>query len=513
MSWTFKHASKACLNAWWARAHQQRIFGAFSHAKTRQNAPTRPQSNPKVAPSDGCTFCDIFRRRGGGREERGASWRPSYLNGKYNTAPKMSTNPPKHVAFVLDGAQKRTNIADVDTTCGSGWLIYAMQSEIAERFLAEPKLHGYIYDYLAATKNKSRVHPGQKYTEVIIAEDVLWAYRLEMHSNVKLTILLWDPFRDFIMATYGTKPQTLKKVLVHQGFDILVHNASQLMHDCNDAVLWGDDPLQKDEYYRRLRSLTPIFPVWPPLQAVRYSAKTFSIIQALRSPPYRVPGLQTFIPREQVTVRVDKWRMYKREATTHGIHVHDGRIYPRGLIDQDRKQNRGRWVWFEMPRHPSLSNAGQIRVYMSQGRLTHVVHTTRVGNQLEGSPVRCVLRPEEIQMPNANLSTGAFVGIFEREGGTMEARTKAMEEIREMCNHIISNMTTHLEEKSMHGGFCLAQCCRLDFGVLPLLGSHKWIITGMTWGCGMDLYASVDPQNAVVFIDTVLDAVINRWNA
>lgn len=110
---------------------------------------------------------------------------------------------------------------------------------------------------------------------------------------------------------------------------------------------------------------------------------------------------------------------------------------------------------------------------------------------------------------DTNPECGAFVGIFERDGGTHEARERAMEALAAKCRLIIQRLT----EISFDGGASLRRCCRIDFG---LNGTHpdvKWGITGVTWGHGMDLYANIDVVNSVVFIDTVVDGLLADWLA
>lgn len=110
---------------------------------------------------------------------------------------------------------------------------------------------------------------------------------------------------------------------------------------------------------------------------------------------------------------------------------------------------------------------------------------------------------------DTNPHAGAFVGIFGREGGSFQQRQQAMESLTQKCRLIIQ----HLAGCSSDGGSCLRQCCRIDFGLNGVETDLAWGITGVTWGCGMDLYSSVDSANAVVFIDTVLEGLAADGNA
>ena len=112
-------------------------------------------------------------------------------------------------------------------------------------------------------------------------------------------------------------------------------------------------------------------------------------------------------------------------------------------------------------------------------------------------------------MPDENPDTGAFVGIFCREGGTMAARSHARQSVVSMCNRIVNA----LGEASAQRRTLIASCARVDFGLNSDGGNELgWCIMGVQWGFGINLYASADPQNAVVFVDTVLSSLVASLN-
>lgn len=154
--------------------------------------------------------------------------------------------------------------------------------------------------------------------------------------------------------------------------------------------------IQKVTYISRLQALAGVFPVWPPVQDIRLSASTINVFEHLESSAEVMAGLR----QPQWTVYnkgfTNQRAVYKREGSVHGIHMLRGRDNPRSAIIADMTDPQTSWRWIEEERVRLLANAGQIRVFMSGGRLTHVIHTTRVGAHLEGTPVRCVLDAKDV---------------------------------------------------------------------------------------------------------------------
>ncbi|EPS92466.1 hypothetical protein FOMPIDRAFT_117849, partial [Fomitopsis schrenkii] len=115
------------------------------------------------------------------------------------------------IGFVLDATQQCADVADVSLACGSRWLQYPLPTAVADRLMQDPKLKGYIFP--APTPTLPYAGQQRQYNEVLMAEDILWVYRLGEHPHIKLTVLLWEPFRDLIMGEYGRRPEVLKTIL------------------------------------------------------------------------------------------------------------------------------------------------------------------------------------------------------------------------------------------------------------------------------------------------------------
>lgn len=167
----------------------------------------------------------------------------------------------------------------------------------------------------------------------------------------------------------------------------------------SDDRLWQGNlkDQQKAEYIRRLQALSTLFPVWPPVTEVCSSARTVDVMEYLARNPDVMRGLRQ--PRWKIYDKSETNAevIYKREGSTHGCHVLRGRDNPRNTILKDMMDTGMRWRWIAEERVRLLANAGQIRVFMSEGHLTHVVHTTRVGSRLVGTPVNSVLEAKDIR--------------------------------------------------------------------------------------------------------------------
>lgn len=130
---------------------------------------------------------------------------------------------------------------------------------------------------------------------------------------------------------------------------------------------------------------------------IEYSAKKFDVLEDLRSHPEVMFGMLQPPVQSYLGGTIEKQMVYKRDGSTHGLHVYPSRKHPRKLIEEDLAQSNGVWRWVAQPRIPSLTNAGQIRVFLSGGEVTHILQTTRVGNVLVGCPVPSLLHPSEIR--------------------------------------------------------------------------------------------------------------------
>lgn len=108
----------------------------------------------------------------------------------------MSTGPRIHIGFVIDDTQKRNNVDQVKLGCGSGWLKYTMQREIAEDWLREEKMQGFIYKSINQGRSEQLLQPGHEdhYKEVLISEDVcMYFCVVEMIRGVPFTDALGIP--------------------------------------------------------------------------------------------------------------------------------------------------------------------------------------------------------------------------------------------------------------------------------------------------------------------------------
>lgn len=84
---------------------------------------------------------------------------------------------------------------------------------------------------------------------------------------------------------------------------------------------------------------------------------------------------------------------------------------------------------------------------------------------------------------------------------------------RDMSQKYLTNMSSHITALLGHSlqdpNTCLLTCARIDLGVIPRQqGGMMYCLMAVVWGCGIDLYASVDPENAMVYVDTVLETVV-----